>query len=173
MSDVFRTFDPDSGLPRLRSNRCSFLLKHWNAIRGTRRFPLREEIEPADLIPVLPHIMLVGLEYAPFRVRYRLVGTEIVRYAKFDFTDRYADALNFQDDEAADWTIYYRAVADARLPGVGQTDWTVSGSIKRWMEFVICPLSIAGDIIDRCITIEDYEHTSTIELDRLPPVSEQ
>jgi hypothetical protein len=41
------------------------------------------------------------------------------------------------------------------------------------MEFVICPLSIAGDIIDRCITIEDYEHTSTIELDRLPPVSEQ
>jgi hypothetical protein len=173
MSDVFRTFDPDSGLPRLRSSRCAFLLKHWNTIRGQRPFPTRDEIEPADLIPVLPHLMLVGLEYEPFRVRYRLVGTEIVRYAKLDFTGRYADALHFQDDEAADWTLYYRAVADARLPGLGQTDWTVSTSIKRWMEFVICPLSTTGDIIDRCITIEDYEHTSTIELDRLPPVSEQ
>ena len=173
MSDVFRTFDPDSGSPQLRSSRCSFVLKYWNTARGSRPFPIRDEIDPAELKPVLPHIMIVGLEYDPFRVRYRLVGTEIVRFAKFDFTGRYADSLKFQDDEAADWTIYYRAVADARQPGVGQTDWTVSGSIKRWMEFIICPLSTTGHIIDRCIAIEDYEHTSKIELDRLPPVSEQ
>jgi hypothetical protein len=173
MSGVFRTFDPDSGLPRLRSARCSFLLKHWNKIRAGRSFPMRDEIEPADLIPILPHIMLVGLEYEPFRVHYRLVGTEIVRFAKFDFTGRYADALHFQDDEAADWTIYYRAVAEARQPGIGQTDWTVSAGIKRWMEFVICPLSTTGSIIERCIAIEDYEHTSTLEVSRLPPVAEQ
>ena len=66
-----------------------------------------------------------------------------------------------------------RAVADARLPGIGQTVWTVSGSIKRWMELVICPLSTAGSRIDRCIAIEDYEHTSRLELSRLPPVAEQ
>jgi hypothetical protein len=173
MSDVFRTFDPDSDMPELRSNRCIFLLNHWNKIRGGRPFPVRDEIDPVALKPVLPHIMLVGLEYDPFRVFYRLVGTEIVRFAKFDFTGCYADALHFQDDEGADWTIYYRAVADARRPGVGQTVWTVSGTIKRWMEFVICPLSSDGRAIDRCIAIEDYEHTSGIELDRLPPVSEQ
>jgi hypothetical protein len=49
----------------------------------------------------------------------------------------------------------------------------VSGSIKRWMEFVICPLSTAGNFLDRCIAIEDYEHTSTLERSRLPPVAEQ
>ena len=49
----------------------------------------------------------------------------------------------------------------------------MSAGIKRWMEFVICPLSTTGSMIDRCITIEDYEHTSPVELDRLPPVSEQ
>jgi hypothetical protein len=157
----------------LRSRRCSFLLQYWNTIRGDRPFPVRDEIDPAEMKPVLPHIMIVALEYQPFRVRYRLVGTEIVRFAKFDFTGRYADSLKFQDDEAADWTIYYRAVADARQPGIGQTLWTVSGAIKRWMEFVICPLSSDGGIIDRCLAIEDYEHTSTLELSRLPPVSEQ
>jgi hypothetical protein len=173
MSDVFRTFDPDSGLPRLHSSRCTFVLNHWNTIRGGRPFPIRDEIDPAALKPVLPHVMIVGLEYDPFRVRYRLVGTEIVRFAKFDFTGRYADSLQFQDDETADWTTYYRAVADARQPGLGQTLWTVSGSIKRWMEFIICPLSTGGSLIDRCIAIEDYEHTSTLELSRLPPVAEQ
>jgi hypothetical protein len=173
MSDVFQTFDPDSGLPNFKSARCAFLLKHWNRIRGDRPFPTRDEIDPDVLKPILPHIMLVGLEYDPFRAFYRLVGTEIVRYAKFDFTGRYADALDFQDDEQEDWTVYYRAVVDAQKPGFGQTFWTVSGSIKRWMEWVICPLSTTGGIIDRCITIEDYEHTTPVELDRLPPVSEQ
>jgi hypothetical protein len=173
MSDVFRTFDPGLAAPKLHSNRCAFLLRYWNDIRGGRPFPTRDEIDPAAMTAVLPHVMLIGIEYDPFRVLYRLVGTEIVRFARFDFTGRYADALHFQDDEGEDWTIYYRAVIDARKPGVGQTLWTVSGNLKRWMEFVICPLSSDGSVIDRCICVEDYEHTSTIEIDRLPAVSEQ
>jgi hypothetical protein len=173
MSDVFRTLDPASEMPTFRSSRCAFLLRHWNEIRGGRVFPTRDEIDPAAIKPVLPHVMLTGIEYEPFRVFYRLVGTEIVRFARFDFTGCYADALHFQDDEAEDWTIYYRAVVDARKPGIGQMLWTVSGNLKRWMEFVICPLSTDGSVIDRCICVEDYEHTSPVELDRLPPVSEQ
>jgi hypothetical protein len=173
MSEVFRTFDPDSGRPDFKSSRCSLLLKHWNSLRAGRPFPTRDELDPAAIVPILPHVMMVSIEYDPFRVLYRLVGTEIVRYAKFDFTGRYADALRFQDDEAVDWTIYYRAVVEARQPGVGQTDWTVSGSIKRWMEWVICPLTTGGGIIDRCVTIEDYEHTTPVELARLPRVAEQ
>ena len=173
MSDVFRTFDPDSEMPQLRSSRCAFLLNYWNEIRGSRPLPARDEIDPAALKPVLPHVMLTGIEDSPFRVLYRLVGTEIVRFSKFDFTGCYADALHFQDDEGEDWTIYYRAAVEAKRPGIGQTMWTVSGNLKRWMEFVICPLSSDGKIIDRCIAIEDYEHTSMVELDRLPPVSEE
>jgi hypothetical protein len=173
MPEVFRIHDPNSAAPELRSSRCAFLLRHWNHIRGERRWPSRGEIDPAAMIPVLPHVMITGIEYNPFRVLYRLVGTEIAHFARFDFTGCYADALHFQDDEAEDWTVYYRAVIGAQAPGIGQTFWTVSGNLKRWMEFVICPLSTDGGIIDRCICVEDYEHTSALELDRLPAVSEQ
>ena len=173
MSDGFQTFDPASGLPSLRSKRCAALLYHWNTLRGDRAFPRRDEIDPSAIKPVLPHIMLTGIEYSPFRVIYRLVGTEVVRFAKFDFTGCYADALKFQDDEGEDWSIYYRSVIEARLPGVGIAHWTVGGDFQRWIEFVICPLSSDGRVIDRCIAAEDYEHMNMVEMDTLPPVAQQ
>jgi hypothetical protein len=173
MSDGFQTFDPASGLPSLRSKRCAALVNYWNALRGDRPFPTREQIEPSAIKPLLPHIMMTGIEYDPFRVFYRLVGTEIVRFAKFDFTGCYADAMKFQDDEGDDWSIYYRSVVEARQPGVGLVHWTVAGNLQRWIEFVICPLSSDGRVIDRCIAAEDYEHLNMVELDTLPPVAEQ
>jgi hypothetical protein len=173
MPDGFETFDPASGLPSFRSKRCAALVNHWNALRGDRAFPRRDEIDPGAIKSVLPHIMLAGIEYNPFRVFYRLVGTEVVRFAKFDFTGRYADALKFQDDEGEDWSIYYRAVVEARRPGVGVVHWTVSGDLRRWIEFVILPLSSDGQVIDRCIAAEDYQHLNMVEIDTLPPVAEQ
>jgi hypothetical protein len=173
MPDGFQTFDPTSGLPPLRSKRCASLLKYWNALRGDRPFPSRDEIDPGAIKSVLPHIMLTGIEYNPFRVFYRLVGTEIVRFAKFEFTGFYADALQFQDTQGADWSIYYRAVIEARQPGLGLAHWTVSGELERWIEFIICPLSSDGRVIDRCIAAEDYEHLNMVEIDTLKPVAEQ
>ena len=173
MSDGFQTFDPASGLPSLRSKRCAALVNYWNALRGDRAFPSRDAIDPSAIKPLLPHIMLIGIEYNPFRVFYRLVGTEVVRFAKFDFTGCYADALKFQDDEGEDWSTYYRAVVEARRPGVGVVHWTVSGDLQRWIEFVICPLSSDGQVIDRCIAAEDYQNLNMVEIDTLPPVSEQ
>jgi hypothetical protein len=172
MPDGFQTFDPESG-PPLRSKRCAALLQYWNELRGARPFPGRDEVDPTALKSVLPHILLAGIEYDPFRVFYRLIGTEIVRFAKFDFTGCYADALTFQDDSGADWSIYYRAVVEARRPGVGLTHWTVSGDLRRWIEFLILPLSSDGKVIDRCIALEDYEHLNMVEIDTLPPVAEQ
>jgi hypothetical protein len=167
----FHTFDP-SDPPALRSRRCTTLLQHWNGLRHHRRFPSWAEIDPTAFKPVLPHVMVVGIEYAPFRVFYRLVGTEIVRFAKFDFTGRYADALSFQDDGAEDWSRFYREVVDAGQPGVGLLYWMTEGILRRWIEFVICPLSSDGTTIDRCISIEDYEHLNTLEIDTLPAVTE-
>ena len=173
MPDGFETFDPASGLPTLRSARCTALVKYWNASRGKRRFPSRDDIEPGAIKNILPHIMLTSIEYDPFRVFYRLVGTEIVRFAKFDFTGCYADALHFQDTAGADWSDYYRAVVEAGHPGVGLVYWTVAGNLERWIEFIICPLSSDGKVIDRCIAAEDYEHLNVVEIDTLRPVHEQ
>ncbi len=172
MPEGFQTFNPASGPPP-RTARCAALLKYWNALRGDRPLPRRNEIDPGAIKNVLSHTMLTGIEYDPFRVLYRLVGTEIVRHAKFDFTGCYADTLQFQDTEGTDWSDYYRAVIEARQPGLGLTYWTVSGDLPRWVEFIICPLSSDGNVIDRCIAVEDYEPLSIVEVDTLARVLQQ
>jgi hypothetical protein len=167
----FTTFDPNHP-PQLRSSRCTALLRYWTGLRGGRAFPSWADIDPNRFKPILPHIMVTAIEPAPFRVFYRLVGTEIARFAKFDFTGRYADALSFQDDAEEDWTDFYRAVVAARRPGVGLVYWVTDGTLRRWIEFLICPLSSDGETIDRCIALEDYEHLNVSEIDTLPAVTE-
>jgi hypothetical protein len=172
MDDIFQVFDPAVGEPRMRSDRCRTLLRYWNRLRGARAMPKPDEIDPVDLKSILPHIMMVGISYDPFRAFYRLVGTEIVRFAKRDFTGCYLDSLVFPD-HPKDGTIFYKEVVEARCPGFGITYWIVEGTAPRWIEFLICPLSSDGNTIDRCIVIEDYEHLNYLEVDSLPPVLKQ
>jgi hypothetical protein len=174
--DTFAPFDPDCTvervLSRIRSEKVARVLRYWQSLRGGRAFPARADIDPREIKAALPHVMIIGISYRPFRVHYRLVGTEIVRWSRFDFTNRYADELIFQDD-GRDWTSYYRTVVEARQPGFGVTDWMELGRNPLWVEFLICPLSSDGETIDRCLAIEDYEPMNDIEVDALPPVSER
>jgi hypothetical protein len=130
VGESFFTFDPDRDvealLPRIHSPKIPAVLNYWLSLRKGERLPSSVDIDPAAIKSALPHVMITGISYDPFRVLYRLVGTEIVRWARFDFTNRYADELIFQDD-GRDWTEYYRAVVAARQPAFGVTDWAETG----------------------------------------------
>jgi hypothetical protein len=174
--DTFFVFDPDleldSVLARIRSPKIAQVLRYWHGLRGGREFPARGDVDPAEIKSTLPHIMITGISHEPFRVFYRLVGTEIAHWAGRDFTNRYADELIF-DDDGQDWTDYYRAVIYARKPAYGLTDWIVEDRVPLWVESLICPLSSDGRTIDRCLAIEDYEPMSAFDIDALPPVGER
>src|SRR5262245_56352489 len=130
--DTFVVFDPDreleNVLARIRSTKIAHVLRYWSGLRDGREFPRRMDVDPAEIKRTLPHVMITGITYQPFRVFYRLVGTEIVHWAGRDFTNRYADELLF-DDDGQDWTKYYRAVIDARKPGYGLADWVVESRV--------------------------------------------
>ena len=174
--DSFDVFDPDRELDGVltcaRSSKIAVLLRHWNDLRKGLRLPARADIDPVEIKSALPHLMITGISYRPFRVQYRLVGTEIVRWSHADFTNRYADELIF-DWDGRDWTDYYRVVVEARKPGYGISDWVEKERAPQWVETLICPLSTDGDTIDRCIAIEDYEPMSVAEVDMLPPVAKR
>ncbi len=174
VGDSFGVFDPDreieAMLARIHSPKIALVLNYWRGLRTGSRFPTSADIDPAAIKTALPHVMMTGISYDPFRVLYRLVGTEIVRWARFDFTNRYADELIFQDD-GRDWTDYYRAVVEARQPAFGVTDWAEPGGAPYWAEFLICPLSDDGDMINRCLAVEDYKIMNVLEVEARPPVS--
>jgi hypothetical protein len=174
--DTFFVFDSDRELKdvlaRVRSPKIAQVLRYWDSLRRGLEFPARADIDPAEIKAALPHVMITGISYQPFRVLYRLVGTEIVRWARVDFTNRYADELIF-DDEGRDWTDYYRAAVDARKPAYGMTDWVEENRAPHWAESLICPLSSDGRTIDRCLAIEDYQPMSVLEIEMLPPVGQR
>lgn len=143
------------------------LLAYWDAKRAGRPWPLRSEIDPAEIKTLLPNIMLVDITQAPFRVRYRLVGTEIVRFAHFDFTGHFLDELTFDSGEAMDWVDCYRQVCTTGRPGFGMVHWRTLEANFRWIEFLICPLSTNGIDITQCISAEDYEPLNPVEFDSI------
>ena len=176
VGDSFSMFDPDREtdaiLSRIHSSKIPLVPKHWLGLRKGPRLPASADIDPSAIKTALPHVMITGISYDPFRVLYRLVGTEIVRWARFDFTNRYADELIFQDD-GRDWTDYYRAVVAARQPGFGVTDWAETGGPPYWAEFLICPLSDDGETINRCLAVEDYKIMNVLEIEEREPVTER
>lgn len=69
------------------------LLAYWNEKRGQRLMPSRADIDPTELGPHLPNIILVDVEHAPFRLRYRLIGTAITEAMQRDSTGKYYDEI--------------------------------------------------------------------------------
>jgi len=51
------------------------LFRYWDKKRGSRRMPRRADIDPAELVPILPALMIVDVVADDRRYVYRLVGT--------------------------------------------------------------------------------------------------
>jgi hypothetical protein len=173
-SEFFEAFAPD--VPeqelqsRIRSPKVQLVFRHWRDSRNGTGFPRRSDIDPAAMREALPHVTVTQISYDPFRVLYRLVGTEVARWSKQDFTNQYADELVFQDDPR-DWTDYYRQVVDQKTVCFGVTYWREPHVRPYWIEHMICPLSSDGVTIDQCLAVEDYEKMSWRDFNALPPVS--
>jgi hypothetical protein len=88
---------------------------HWLGLRGDRVMPPRGALDPLDIAPLLPHIVLVDVLGGPMRLRYRLIGTFVTELAGRDATGRFVDrALYGRNLEAVAWP--YRQVAQTRAP---------------------------------------------------------
>ena len=172
-SEFFEAFAPDVSeqelRSRIRSPKVQLVFRHWQDSRNGKGFPRRSDIDPAAMREALPHVTVTQISYDPFRVLYRLVGTEVARWSKQDFTNQYADELVFQDDPR-DWTDYYRQVVDQKTVCFGVTYWREPHARPYWIEHMICPLSSDGVTIDQCLAVEDYEKMSWKDFDALPPV---
>ncbi len=68
------------------------LLRYWLAKRGARPIPARRDIDPVEIAPdLLPHLVLADLLERGTHVRFRLVGTAVVKRLGADPTGRYLE----------------------------------------------------------------------------------
>ncbi|MBL6952396.1 MAG: PAS domain-containing protein [Alphaproteobacteria bacterium] len=88
--DFWVNIDPDL---ECRDPTLLAVRRYWDEKRGQRVMPSRGDIDPMDIVGHLGNIVLIDVERAPFRLRYRLIGTEITEVMQRDSTGKYYDEI--------------------------------------------------------------------------------
>jgi hypothetical protein len=138
-----------------RSQMVRALHAWWLMHPGRSGIPDRRDLDPAALRTLLPNLFIADIEPQPFRVRYRLVGTEAVRVIGFDITGRYLDELLTAEPEVP-WPDYYRIVYDGREPLLGKVTASTRAGGTFTYEFGLFPLAQGGTTVAQVAAIEDY-----------------
>ena len=91
------------------------MLAYWDGKRGDRTMPRRSDIDPAELVSLLPNIMLVDVVDDERQFVYRLVGTGEVQVRGTDPTGKSVkDGYFAATPEVAVGN--YQRVCDTRAP---------------------------------------------------------
>jgi len=128
---------------------------YWTLCRGERAMPRRADIDPADIPHLLPNVFLVDIEQEPFRVRYRVVGTNAVEWQGRDFTGYYLDEMRFNRPD--ELLALYRRAVEEKVPTFRSGTWQMPNGVTRAVETAILPLSDDGETVTQCLAIEDYQ----------------
>jgi hypothetical protein len=140
---------------RLRSTSVKELYTYWRSKQRNRPMPAPSDIDPAELRPLLPSLIIAEYVGAPVRVRYRLVGTQQVYYNGLDFTGFYLDEIDWGiENEFVN--LVHQTLLRTAAPVIGRYQWGFRDSILGFAEFGVFPLSEDGTSVARCVGIDDF-----------------
>jgi hypothetical protein len=134
-------------LGAFKSPKVRKVYEYWLRKSAGGHLPSRSDIKPEDLRGLLAYVFLVDVAREPLRFTFRLVGTEITRWAGSEYA-----GFSFGDQESApNWKAVfddYRSVVDTRLPRRDERSapW-VSKEFYRF-ERMVAPLSNYGTTVD-------------------------
>lgn len=85
---------------------------YWNAKRGLRSFPAREDIDPAEISDLLPNIFLIDVLREAPHFRYRLSGTGVDEIHGQSLTGKSPRDINTAEVAAVMERQYHNSLAD-------------------------------------------------------------
>lgn len=145
----------DIPLVEVRAGVVHDLDAYWRSKRDGKDIPSWSDIDPGEMKPVLPCLFVVEIQWNPFRVYYRLVGTKASLF-RGDLTGRFLDEIEEctvkAKEELAD---FYRLAAEERRPVYCEDEVSIGGRHKSFFGGIF-PLAPAGHPVDRCLAVEDF-----------------
>lgn len=145
------------------------VLAFWDARRGDGDMMPKDAVDPFALKPFLPYLTISEFHEDPFRLRYRLVGTQIVRFVQRDFTGTWLHESGWPQDVIALNLALYGHVHATRRPlfGLSTVDWDGRSSYR--FEWAVLPLTADGSRVTHCLGVDDYSQIQTRPPIPLPP----
>ncbi len=124
------------------------LFAYWTAKRGVRAVPARADINPSEIKPLLPDVMIWKAEASGGPYTIRLVGERIVRFVGRNNTGASA-TLGMPEAAAAAMNAVLAQVVTSGRPlfRIGKAYWLAE---KSYRDFEACylPLSSDGGAVD-------------------------
>jgi hypothetical protein len=142
------------------------LYRYWISKRGERKMPARGDIDPAEVLPLLPYLSIVDKVDGKFR--YRLVGTPITRQIGYDPTGCFIDCYSSADPD------FVEALQDIgeRVFATGHPMFTMgeyvpaAQSIHQFSALIL-PLSEDGQTVNMLLSIRiacfNFDFRASIE----------
>lgn len=130
------------------------LHRYWLAKRADRAFPARADIDPFELKPLLPCLIIADVHRNPLRIHFRLAGTAVTDANRCNMTGRWLDELDLCAGLET-WLGIYQRVLDSRAPVFGLSSGTLDGMELFKSAWGIFPLSQDGTTINQVLEIED------------------
>jgi hypothetical protein len=149
-------------LDQVTSVRVKRLDSYWHSKVTADGIPTRSDIDPSELCDLLPYLIITDIEQHPFRVRYRLSGTNVQQYDE-ELTGQYLDDLkNTTSEEKVAIAAAYRGVVETAKPyySIKQFRSRVTGNLLT-MHGGIGPCAVPSSAL---ITASPYRTTSISDI---------
>lgn len=144
----------DLATPRLRDG-----YEYWNARRGPRPMPGRADLDPAEIKPLLPHVVLMDVvrNSAALTIdfRYRLIGTLVDDHSSGRFTGRLMSDIAHQRSPSRLWSNFEWVVAE-RQPKISRVPYAGPHNDFLSVVDIVMPLSQDGETVDMLFCVVDY-----------------
>jgi hypothetical protein len=131
------------------------LFGHWQQKRAERFAPRWRDIDPGEIRSVLPYLATADVLEAPFDLRYRLVGTAVVRAVGYDFTGRNLRSMKVTTGLDI-WLAHYQRTVEERRPQFGIYRAHDGADLRYKVDNVCLPLSDDGERVNRIMELEDW-----------------
>lgn len=129
------------------------LYAYWQARRGTKRFPAREDIDPVDFKFALGRVSLIDVVEDPRRYRYRLVSTSITKHLGYEMTGKYTEEI--PEKELRDYVErLYAETVSAAAPIYTKEKAAFDGRLWE-SEALMLPLSSDGSRINMIMAFRE------------------
>lgn len=151
------------------SIRTAALYRYWDGKKHGRKLPRREDIDPAEMKPWLPGLVLVDVAEEPERrITYRVVGTAVCTHRGYDPTGRPVQEGLYGNVRAEILENYRIAIDEQSI--VFDFDPTPSRSgYAREVGTLFLPLSTDGAHVDKILIYQDIEPLTLPALNAVPP----
>jgi len=125
--------------------------RYWDAKRGSRRMPARQDIDPVDMKPWLAGMQLVDVSHNPRRLVYRLVGQVDIEFRGYNPTGRTVEECAV-GRSMADSLENYDIVIGQRTFVYDFANFISASGLWRSQECILLPLSDDDDVVNKVIT---------------------